>query len=120
MEKSLTKRKFDLEERTLSFSKGIVRVVKNLPLNIYNKRLTDQLVRSATSVGANYIEANDSLGKRDFLLRLRIARKEAKETVCWLNIISDSNCDLEERIAPLIQEAQELKNILSTIIINSE
>ena len=91
-----------------------------MPFNLINKRLTDQLVRSATSVGANYIEANESLGNKDFLMRLRISRKEAKESIYWLNLIIDNNQDFLDEIRPLIQEATELKKILSKIIINSE
>lgn len=88
----------DLEERTLEFSKQVITFCKELPKNTVNFKLIDQLIRSATSIGANYREANDSLGKKDFINRLRIARKEAKETSYWLELVkhsnNNSNCDL--------------------------
>ena len=106
--------KSNLEDRTLEFSKKIISFCKELPNNRINFNLINQLIRSATSIGANYREANDSLGKKDFLYRLRIARKEAKETSYWLEPIQhfnkDSNADF------LIQETKELRNILSSII----
>jgi four helix bundle protein len=97
--------KSNLEERTLEFSKQIIVYCKNLPKNGINFNLTDQLVRSATSIGANYREANDSMGKKDFINRFRIARKEAKETSYWLELIKYSNPD--NPIDGLIQETKE-------------
>ena len=110
----LSNKKYDLEERTLEFSKNIIRFCKSLPKNNVNYSLINQLVRSSTSIGANYREANDSLGKKDFILRLRIARKEAKETSYWLELIKHSNKDSNTDF--LIQETKELRNILSSII----
>jgi len=75
----LPKKKFDLEDRTLEFAKRVVRMCKELPTNTVNNKLIDQLIRSAGSVGANYREANDALGTKDFLMRLKISRKEAKD-----------------------------------------
>jgi four helix bundle protein len=111
---------FDLEERTLKFSKLVLGFLQTIPKNQSNFKLTDQLIRSATSVGANYIEANDSLGKKDFLMRLKVSRKEAKETLYWLNLLLEVNQNLSDKILLLIKEAHELKNILSKIIINSQ
>ena len=85
-----------------------------------NNRLIGQVVGSAGSVGANYREANDSLGKKDFLHRLRISRKEAKETIHWLELIEEANLKLKPRMQDLKQEAKEIKFILSAIIIKSE
>ena len=104
----------------MKFAKSVIAMVKILPANDLNSRLSDQTARSATAIGANYLEANDGLGKKDFHFKLRIARKEAKEALYWLNLILEANIDLEDIIAPLVQEARELKNILSTIIIKSE
>jgi len=73
--------KFDLERRTTEFAKRIIRLCKELPRNSMNSRLVGQIVGSAGSIGANYREANDALGKKDFLHRLKISRKEAKETI---------------------------------------
>lgn len=106
--------KFDLEPRTLEFAKEVVRLCKKLPNNTVNFKLVDQLVRSTGSIGANYREANDALGKKDFANRLRIARKEAKETIFWLELLKEANP--ETKVDSLIQEAVELRNILSAII----
>lgn len=106
--------KFDLEERTLQFSKYLIKFLKILKRNDIDSILVKQLVRSGTSIGANYIEANDSLGKKDFVHRLRIARKEAKETVYWLKLI-ESSCNPKD-VDRFIKEATELQKILSAII----
>jgi len=112
--------KFDLEDRTTEFARRVVRLCMALPKNSMNNRLTGQAVGSAGSVGANYREANDALGKKDFLHRLRISRKEAKEIIHWLELIEEANPELKLRMKELKQEAKELKNILSTIIDNTE
>ena len=75
---------YDLEERTLAFAKAVRAFVKDLPNNLANMEDGKQLVRSSGSVGANYIEANESLGKKDFKMRIKICRKEAKESRYWL------------------------------------
>jgi four helix bundle protein len=111
-----SKKKFDLEDRTLDFAKRVVRMCKELPTNTVNDKLIDQVIRSAGSVGANYREANDALGTKDFLMRLKISRKEAKETHFWLELIIEANPNLKKRIESLFQESLELKKILSTII----
>jgi len=107
---------FDLEQRTTEFAKGVVRLCKALPRNPINDRLTGQAVGSAGSVGANYREANDALGKKDFIHRLKISRKEAKEVMHWFELIIEANPDFQAQTRPLISEAKELKNILSSII----
>jgi len=85
-----------------------------------NNRLIGQIVGSAGSIGANYREANDALGKKDFCHRLKIARKEAKETMHWLILIEEANPEVKDRTVDLMKEATELKNILSSIIIKSQ
>ncbi len=114
----ITKQKpqYNLEDRTLEFAKKVVDLVKELPRNIANLELSSQIIRSAGSVGANYREANDSLGKKDFIMRLRISRKEAKETYYWLQLISHSNSALKESIDLLLDESSQLIKILSSII----
>lgn len=107
---------FDLEERTTEFAKRIVRLCRALPYNSVNERLKGQIIGSAGSIGANYREANDSLGDKDFVFRLKISRKEIKETIHWLEIIEESNPDLKPRMQDLKKEAKELKNIFSSII----
>jgi len=108
--------KFDLEKRTTEFAKKVIRLCKKLPRNPMNDRIVGQLVGSSGSIGANYREANDSLGKKDFINRMKIARKEAKETIHWLELAKEANPEFSSEITPLISEATEYKKILSSII----
>lgn len=110
------KHEFDLERRTLGFAKEIVIFCKSLTFNTVNNKLIDQIIRSGSSVGANYREANDCLGKKDFIHRLRISRKESKETIFWLELILVANPDKKEIIGNLINECTQIRNILSSII----
>ena len=107
----------DLEERTFEFARDVREFVKTIPKTQSNTEDIPQLVRASGSVAANYIEANDSLGKKDFLMRLRISRKESKESSLFLRLI---DCGERDEIANargrLVQEATELKLILSAII----
>ena len=112
---NFTKR-YDLEDRSTEFARRIIRLCKELPKNPMNDRLIGQIVGSAGSIGANYREANDALGKRDFIHRLKIARKESKETMHWLILIEEANEQFKSRMENLHREAQELRNILSAII----
>jgi len=112
---------YDLEERTFQFAKAVRIFIKTLPKTIANIEDSRQLIRSSGSVGANYIEANESLGKKDFLMRMRISRKEAKESAYWLRLIHETN-DLNnsQDAEYLMNEARELKKILSSIIEKSK
>lgn len=110
------KNRFDLEERTLEFSKAVVGLCKDLPYSNINKVLISQVVRSANSIGANYIEANEAVSKKDFLHKLKISRKEAKETIYHLKILQFGNRIVNNRVDKLIKEGIELKKILSAII----
>jgi four helix bundle protein len=87
MDKIQIKKPYDLEERTLQYTKDVISLVGKAPKSLSNIEVAKQLVRSAGSVGANYIEANESLGKKDFVMHARIARKEAKESRYWLQLI---------------------------------
>lgn len=107
---------FDLEKRTLDFAKRIIRMCNELPSRTVNFKLIDQIIRSAGSIGSNYREANDPLGDKDFLMRLRISRKEAKETLFWLELIEEANPKIKNRMIDLKKESIELRKILSTII----
>jgi len=107
---------FDLEKRTTEFAKKVVNLCRKLPKDPINNRLIGQVVGSAGSIGANYREANDCLGIKDFSLRLKIARKESKETIHWLDIIEEANPDFASEIQLLKKEATEYKNILSAIL----
>jgi four helix bundle protein len=113
-------REFDLEKRTTEFAKAVIRVCKCLPGNPMNNRLIGQVVGASGSIGANYREANDALGKKDFILRLKIARREAKETQHWLELVLEANTDKAVEIKPLQKESEELIKILSSIIIKTE
>ena len=106
---------FDLEERTTKFAVEVVRLCRKLSKDPINSRLTGQAVGSAGSVGANYREANDALGKKDFMLRIKISRKEAKEVIHWLELIKEANPEFLKEADVLKKEALELKNILSAI-----
>lgn len=108
---------YDLEERTYQFAKDIRLFVKTLKSTIANIEDAKQVVRSSGSIGANYIEANESLSKKDFIYRVKISRKEAKESVFWLRLIVDTNeLSNNQKVKNLIQEAIELKKILSAIL----
>ena len=113
-------REFDLEKRTTEFAKGVIQLCKVLSRDSINDRLIDQVVGASGSVGANYREANDPLGKNDFLQRMRISRREAKESLHWLELILEANMEKESQIKILLKEADELKRILSAIIDKSQ
>ncbi|MEK7619034.1 MAG: four helix bundle protein [Patescibacteria group bacterium] len=107
---------FDLEERTFQFAKDVVFFCNGLRKNIATQEHIHQLIRSSGSVGANYIEANEALSKKDFLMRIKISRKEAKETCYWLRLIIESNSGIDEKGNTLLDEAMQLKKILSSIL----
>ncbi len=108
---------FDLEERTFQFAKRVSLFIKGLSKTISNIEYGKQVIRSSGSVGANYIEANESLGNKDFAMRIRICRKEAKESAYWLRLIAESNENLDTDITNLlINESNELKKIFSSIL----
>jgi four helix bundle protein len=115
------KKPFDLEERSFQFAKEVRMLVKGLEKTIANIEDAKQLIRSSGSVGANYIEANEALGKKDFIFKAKISRKEAKESAYWIRLILETN-ELKNRaqFAEALQEAVELKKILSTIIEKSK
>jgi four helix bundle protein len=112
--------KFDLEKRTTEFAKRVIHLCHALTKNSMNNRLIGQVVGSAGSIGANYREANDRLGRKDFIMRMKIARKESKECIHWLELISEANPELSKRMEKLFLEAIEIKKILSTIILKSK
>jgi len=121
MTKRENSKQYDLEDRTLEFAKRVRAFVKELPNTIDNLPDIRQLVKASGSVGANYIEANESLGKKDFLMRLRISRKESKESRYWLRFVDiGSDKELEQEKQSLIQETTELMNIFGAIIRKSE
>ena len=107
-------KQYDLEDRALLFAKTVNNYVCRLPKTIPNLENGKQLVRATGSVGANYIEANESLGKKDFMMRIKISRKESKESRFWLNLTNPYRQD-EPLKLKLIQEATELMNIFGAI-----
>ena len=107
--------KYDLEERTLKFSKDCIDLCKSLDKNIINLEIIKQLLRSACSVGANYREANDTLTKKDFLHKIGICRREAKESKYWLELILHSDSSFSDKLEPLIDEALQLARIFASI-----
>jgi len=108
---------YDLEQRTFEFAKDVRAFVKRLPRSIWNFEDVKQLVRASGSVGANYIEANESLGQKDFALHIRISRKEAKESGFWLKLLDKGhNAELSNQASILMQEAHELTNIFGAIL----
>jgi len=113
-------KKYDLEERTLSFAKEVIAFVNALPKSIANIEISKQAVRSSGSVGANYIEANESLGKKDFTMRIKICRKEAKESIYWLRLIEARGEEVEKRRQSLISEATELMKIFGSILTKTQ
>jgi four helix bundle protein len=111
-----SKQKFDLEERTIKFSEQVIEFVKKLPQDTITKPLVSQIVRSATSIGANYSEAEEASSRKDFINKVAIAKKETRETKYWLRIISSTLPETKEQARILWKEAQELNLILAAII----
>jgi four helix bundle protein len=121
MKKTEKESKYNLEDRTLQFARKVRVFVSKLAKTISNIEDGKQLIRSSGSVGANYIEANESFSKKDFLLRVKISRKEAKESRYWLQLISTGNNPvLENDRVSLEQEAFELMCILASIVRKTE
>jgi len=111
---------YDLEERTTAFSKKVLLFCKSLPQDAVTKPLLSQLVRSCTSVGANYMEANGASSKKDFANKVFICKKEAKETMYWLHLLGELFKDKREDIISLYRESKELTLIFSKISSSSK
>jgi four helix bundle protein len=119
-EKKENTKVYDLEERTFNYAKDVCIFCKKIEKNVSNNEYHKQLIRSSASVGANYIEANEALSKKDFLVRVKISRKEAKESIFWLRLIKETNESTNTQIDNLINESLQLKKILSSIIEKSK
>ncbi|MBI4656682.1 MAG: four helix bundle protein [Elusimicrobia bacterium] len=110
-------KQYDLEKRSFEFAKRVREFVKKLNRTISNIEDSKQLIKASGSVGANYIEANESLSKKDFILRIKISRKEAKESRYWLQLIDVAQENaLEKERQILIKESTELMMIFSSIM----
>ncbi|MFH0790095.1 MAG: four helix bundle protein [Candidatus Omnitrophota bacterium] len=110
---------YNLGGRTLNFTKRVIGYINNLSKTLSNIEVGKQLIRSAGSIGANYIEAEEALSKKDFVMRIKISRKEAKETIYWLNLSESNNEQIREKEV-LIQESTELMKIFGSIIKKSK
>ena len=112
---------YDLEDRTFIFARDVRALVRQIPKTLANIEDAKQVVRSSGSVGANYIEANESLSKKDFLMRIKICRKEAKESRYWLRLIDIGDQSTAKKSRDdLVQEATELTSIFGAILRKSE
>lgn len=108
--------KFDLEERTALFGEAVIRFAKTIPRDTVTTPLISQIVRSGTSVGANYCEADDGVSKKDFLNKIGICNKEARETEHWLRMLATADEAKRDQCHELWQEAKELHLIFAAII----
>ena len=110
-------KQYDLEQRTFEFARRCRDFINKLPRTITNIEYGKQLARASGSQAANYIEANESLSKKDFCMRIKICRKEAKESRLWLNLCDAGNKeDLKQEQKDLIQEAYELTKIFGSMV----
>jgi len=108
---------FDIKERTFEFGVRIVRLVNTLPRTVAGIKMGEQLVKSGTSIGANVEEADGAESKRDFIHKMSIARKEARETRYWLRIVRATGLSKDtQEVSYLLQESDELVRILSAIV----
>lgn len=113
-------KKYDLEERTAKFGGNIISFSKKIPKSAITIPIISQLVRSGTSVGANYCEADCAETRKDFEHKIGICKKESKESRHWLRMIAIATPDLESEARTLWQEAHELHLIFITIVRNSK
>ena len=107
---------FDLEERTAALGEAVIEFAKQIPINEITRSIVDQIVRSATSIGANYCEADDASSQREFRQKIGYCRKEARETKHWLRMIAQAVPELREQCVPHWQEAKELHLIFAAIL----
>ncbi|OGG05584.1 four helix bundle protein [Candidatus Gottesmanbacteria bacterium RIFCSPLOWO2_02_FULL_40_10] len=107
--------KFDLEERTAKFGVNIIRFCKTASITVITKPIINQLIRSSTGIGANYMEANGADSKKDFRNKISICKKEAKETMHWLRMIAEADPNLVDKSRLLWKEAHELSLIFGAI-----
>lgn len=112
---SQNRSKYDLEDRTAKFGEEIIDFCKGIALNIISKPIVSQLIRSATSIGANYMEANGASSKKDFKNKIFICKKEAGETKYWLRMLARCMPEKKEKIREFWKECQELTMIFQKI-----
>jgi len=112
--------KYNLEERTAKFSENIIDFCRKVVQDVVTKPITGQLIRSATSIGANYMEANGASSKKDFRNKIYICKKESRETKYWLQMIAKADSEAKEKARILWKEAHELTLIFSKILLTIE
>lgn len=112
--------KYDLEERCAKFAEKIIDLCKRCPKNAVTLPIINQLVKSGTSIGANYMEANGASSKKDFNNKACICKKEGRETKYWLRLLAKAEESLKEECRGLWQEAHELTLIFSKIVLKSK
>ena len=110
----------DIHERIYQFVLRVIHLVKSLPKTPENLILINQILRSATSMGANDQEADGTDSRKDFVSKYSIVRKEGKETNYWLRLIADVNPGFKDRMQDLMQECKEIVKIVSTIMLNAK
>ena len=115
-----TKNKYDLEERTAKLGESVIKFCKTLNQDNISKPIVNQLIRSPTSIGANYMEANGASSKKDFRNKIFICKKESQESKHWLRMINSCFTDKKEETKILWQECQELSMIFHKIASSSE
>jgi four helix bundle protein len=120
MEKPVNDKKFDLRDRTLRFAQEIRKFLRTTEVTLHNSDDIKQLIRSSGSIGANYIEAEDAISAKDFLHRIKIARKEAKETTYWLRLLGSNNRSSQYSLDTLIDESSQLMRIFGKIVSDIE
>lgn len=109
-------KKYDLVDRTEKFGIMVIDLAKLIPKNVITLPIISQFIRSGTSVGANYCEADNAESRNDFKHKVGISKKESKETIYWLKMINNMCPDLKEKIMVVYKEANELNLILNSII----
>jgi four helix bundle protein len=109
-------KQYDLEDRTAKFSEELIREIKQIKITPINKSIISQIIRSGTSVGANYCEANNASSKSDFRNKIYLCKKEINETKYWLRILSNTDSEFKENARKIWQEAQELNMIFQAIV----
>lgn len=117
--KTQNPKQYNLEERTFKFTQNVIAYVNDLPKGLANIEVAKQVVRSSGSVGANYIEANEALSRKDFILRIKISRKEAKESRYWIKLTEPKENSIKQK-ENLAKEATELMKIFGSILEKSK
>jgi four helix bundle protein len=112
--------KYNLENRLVLFSKESIKICKTININIINKSIVHQFIRSSNSIGANYHEANNACSKKDFVNKLYISLKEANETRYWLQLLCTSNPEKITQFKNLNNECQQIIKIIQSIINKSK